>query len=148
VVAALAAGCGSKDAAPTNVLAGGKTLYESGDWAVVAKGAHAVAAHRRDGRWEPAPAGGLSIRVLGPAAGRKAARVPQVAAELSASTPLVESALWLDGAELPVKGGGSATRGTIYSAPAARLAQGRHVAIAYARTETKATAVAWTFSVG
>ena len=66
----------------------------------------------------------------------------------SASTPLVESGLWVDGAELLEKGGGlTATRGTIYGAPSSALAHGKHLAVAYARTATAATAVARVFHV-
>ena len=46
-----------------------------------------------------------------------------------------------------MKGGGSPRTGTIYGAPAAPLAPGPHVAVAYGRTATAATAVAWTFRV-
>jgi hypothetical protein len=49
---------------------------------------------------------------------------------------------------LLAKGGGlSAKRGTIYGAPAAALAPGKHLAVAYARTATEATAVARAFTV-
>jgi hypothetical protein len=47
-----------------------------------------------------------------------------------------------------VKGGGlTATKGTIYGAPGAPLTKGTHVAVAYARTDEHATAVAWSFRV-
>ena len=49
--------------------------------------------------------------------------------------------------ELQVKGGGSATRGTIYGAPSPPLAPGKHVAVGYARTATTASVVAWSFAV-
>jgi hypothetical protein len=56
--------------------------------------------------------------------------------------------LWVDGAQLLAKGGGlSPTRGTIYGAPDAPLASGKHVAVAYARTDGHGTAVAWSFRV-
>ena len=58
-----------------------------------------------------------------------------------------ESGLWVDGAVLDVKGGGTLRRGTIYGAPAAPLAPGPHVATAFARSARDATAVAWTFTV-
>ena len=73
---------------------------------------------------------------------------PQVAAELRAPTKLAESALWVDGVELLEKGGGlQPTHGTIYGAPNAELAPGEHVAVAYARTATAATAVTRVFVV-
>ena len=144
----VAAGCGgTKASESTDVLAGSHRLYESGDWAVVAKGARAVAAHRDGDRWVADRSGRVRIRILGPEPGTRAPRRPQVAIEMTASQQLAESALWVDGKELLEKGGGSPTRGTIYGAPDAPLARGRHVAVAYARTASSATAVAWTFDV-
>ncbi len=65
-----------------------------------------------------------------------------------ATSPLVESGLWVDGTELLEKGGGLApNRGTIYGAPSAPLSAGKHVAVAYGRTADHATAVAWSFRV-
>jgi hypothetical protein len=87
------------------------------------------------------------VRILGPDPGTKADPTPQVAAEISAADPLAESGLWVDGEALDVKGGGSATKGTIYGAPAAPLEPGTHVAVAYGRTARNGTAVAWTFTV-
>jgi hypothetical protein len=86
------------------------------------------------------------VAILGPKT--PAAATPQVAAELSAKAPLVESGLWVDGTELLAKGGGlSPTRGTIYGAPERPLARGPHVAVAYARTNAHAAAVSWSFRV-
>ena len=62
-------------------------------------------------------------------------------------TPFVESALWVDGTQLQLQGGGTPTRGTIYGAPAANLRPGDHVAVGYARTSSTGTAVAWVFKV-
>jgi hypothetical protein len=92
----------------------------------------------------------VKVSVLGPKPGSSGnPSVPQVAAELTARKALAESALWVDGVELLEKGGGlTPTRGTIYGAPAAPLATGKHTAVAYGRTATHATAVAWNFSVG
>jgi hypothetical protein len=87
----------------------------------------------------------VHVRILGPE--RSATRQPQVAAEISAADDLAETGLWVDGEELLVKGGGSPQRGTIYGTTAAPLAPGPHVAVAYGRTATTATAVAWTFRV-
>ncbi|MBA3841802.1 MAG: hypothetical protein H0X39_04140, partial [Actinobacteria bacterium] len=125
---------------------GGKTLYRGGDWAVVVDGSRAVALHLVAGTWRPDRSGRVQVEFLGPHA--TAAPTPQVAAQLSASSPLVESALWVDGHELTAKGGGlTPTRGTIYGAPDAPLSKGKHVAVAYARTATAATAVARAFRV-
>jgi len=125
---------------------GGETLYRGGAWAVVVDGSHAVALHLVGRTWHPDRSGKVKVEFLGPHA--TAAPTPQVAAQLSAKSALVESALWVDGHELTAKGGGlTPTRGTIYGAPDARLAKGTHVAVAYARTATAATAVAKAFRV-
>jgi hypothetical protein len=159
VVLALA-GCGGSStpattAAPkvpspaATVGQGAKTLYRGGPWAVVVDGHEAVALHLVHDRWKPDRSGKVRISILGPKPGSTAAAQPQLATELFAHSALAESAIWLDGRELLVKGGGlTATRGTIYGAPDTPLAPGTHVAVAYARTAVSATAVAWTFHVG
>jgi hypothetical protein len=139
LVALALAGCGGSSAKP---------LYESGDWKVVVDGGKASAQHRVDGRWQADTSGAVHIAILGPRVNSAGPAMPQVAAELTAPTPLVESGLWVDGVELLEKGGSlSPRRGTIYGAPATPLAKGTHTAVAYARTATQATAVAWTFRV-
>jgi hypothetical protein len=152
----LVAGCGaSKGAAPVttttpvssplSALPGSHVLYFSGGWAVLQKGARAVAAHKVGRRWRADGSGRVSIEILGPRPGRTAPRLPQVAAQLSSESALVESGLWVDGKELVVKGGGSPTLATIYGAPAHALRPGRHVAVAYARSDRTGTARAWVF---
>lgn len=148
----LLAGCGSssKQAATTTTAAAppgpGNVLYAGGDWAVVVDGTKATAFHRVAGAWHPDRTGAVKIAILGPKG--KVASIPQCAVELRATTPLIESGMWVDGQELDVKGGGlKPERGTIYGAPGAPLAPGKHVAVAYGRTDTHATAVAWTFTV-
>jgi hypothetical protein len=153
LIAVVLTGCGgsSKLAATTTTSAAappgpGTTLYAGGDWAVVLDGDHATAFHRVAGAWTPDTSGAVKIRILGPDG--KVAPTPQVAAELSAKKPLIESGMWVDGQEILVKGGGlTATKGTIYGAPSRPLAHGTHVAVAYARTADHATAVAWSFRV-
>jgi hypothetical protein len=151
-VAVTLAGCGgsSKQSATTTNAATppgpGKTLYAGGDWAVVLDGDQATAFHRIAGSWKADRSSAVKIKILGPDG--SVAATPQVAAELSARKPLIESGMWVDGTELLVKGGGlTATKGTIYGAPGAPLAKGEHVAVAYARTAQHATAVAWSFRV-
>ena len=150
------AGCGGSKHATTTAATppgpaaavgpGAKTLYQSSNgWAVVQNGGKAVALHLVGGAWRPDRTGAVHVRILGPV--RSATRQPQVAAEISAPTDLAETALWVDGEELLVKGGGSPRRGTIYGTTAAPLAPGAHVAVAYGRTAVAATAVAWTFRV-
>lgn len=154
----LLAGCGSSQHAattsppppaerpsPTSAV-DGTVLYEGGDWAVVTSGNDAMALRFRNGAWHPDRTRTVKISFLGPDS--PAPPQPQVAAELRAPTKLVESALWVDGVELLEKGGGLApTHGTIYGAPNDGLAAGEHVAVAYARTATAATAVTRVFVV-
>jgi hypothetical protein len=153
---AAAAGCGSsKTDAPTTTasppdpataVGGGTTLYQGGAWAVVLKADNAIAVHLVGGEWEPDRSNKVKVSFLGPRG--TVAPISQVAATLSASTHLVESGLWIDGVELLEKGGGlTATRGTIYGAPSSALAPGKHLAVAYARTATAATAVSRVFRV-
>jgi hypothetical protein len=131
---------------PAAAAGGGKTLYRGGDWAVVVDGSKAVALHLSGGEWQPDRTGRVKVEFLGPKG--IAAPIPQVAAELTAPTQLVESGLWVDGVELVAKGGGlSPKRGTIYGAPSAALSPGSHLAVAYARTAAAATAVARAFKV-
>jgi len=149
------AGCGGSSHPATTAAspgpaavigAGAKTLYRATNgWAVVQQGAKAVALHLIDGTWRPDRSGAVRVRILGPE--HTAAREPQVAAEISADDDLAETALWVDGRELLVKGGGTARKGTIYGTTSVPLGPGPHVAVAYGRTATTATAVAWTFRV-
>jgi hypothetical protein len=150
-LAVITAGCGSSSAEPKGPAkpGPGRIVYQGSEWAVVIDGGKATAEQLVGGAWRPAQQGTVKIDVLGPKPGSTGnAATPQVAAALSAGGELAESALWVDGVELLAKGGGlTPTKGTIYGAPAAPLAKGKHTAIAYARTATHALAVAWTFSV-
>ena len=126
---------------------GSTTLYRSSDgWAVVRQGSKAIALHLVHGKWRRDRTGAVRIDILGPL--RRAARQPQVAAQFSAKSDLVETGLWVDGVDLLVKGGGTAQKATIYGTTSKPLRRGRHVAVAYGRTGTSANAVAWTFRVG
>ena len=129
-----------------------RMLFEGSGWSVVqstsATRASAVPFRLSDGRWRADRARGVTITILGPDPGdRRAPALPQVAMEIHAHSPFVESALWVDGTELEEQGGGTPTNGTIYGAPAHTLRPGRHVAVGYARTTTSAAAVAWSFDV-
>jgi hypothetical protein len=150
-VAVVLAGCGGSKSATTTTSTGppgpGTTLYAGGDWAVVLDGDKATAFHRVAGSWKPDTSGAVKVRILAPEG--KVAPTPQMAVELSAGKPLIESGMWADRQEILVKGGGlTSTKGTIYGAPATPFTKGTHVAVAYARTAQHATAVAWTFRVG
>jgi hypothetical protein len=162
-VAGLLTGCGgSKHASappaatttagppsPAGVLGpGGRALYQGDNWGVVQLGSKAAAVHYVGGAWRVDDRKLVKVDILGPTPNGKAARVPQVAAEMSGEPRLVEEGLWVDGVELLEKGGGTPSRVTAYGAPEKALKPGKHVAVAYARTATAATAVAWTFTVG
>jgi len=151
---AVLAGCGSSkhavstttEAKPVPKPGPGQVLYDAGGWAVVVSGGAARAMHLAGGSWHADTSRAVKVSILGPHG--TAAATPQVAAEISAKAPLVESGLWVDGVELDVKGGGlTPTKGTIYGAPAAPLGSGKHVAVAYGRTAGHGTAVAWSFRV-
>jgi hypothetical protein len=158
--AALLAGCGggAKQAtpppattvgpsSPAHLLGpGARVLYQSAGWGVVVRGAKAVAAHLVTGKWRVENTSGVKVAILGPQG--PATPTPQVAVEFRATGPLVETGLWVDGRELLEKGGGlTPRRATIYGAPAKPLKRGKHVAVAYGRTEKAGRAIAWTFTV-
>jgi hypothetical protein len=156
ILIALAAGCGStKHAAtvpkapppPARLLGpGGTVLYAGNDWAVVRRGEQAVAAHLVDGVWRADRSGVVKVELLGPH--KRSHRLPQVAAEISGPSRIVEEGLWIDGVELLEKGGGlKPSRVTVYGAPNGNLKPGPHVAIAYGRTQAHGTAVAFAFTV-
>ncbi len=129
-----------------------RTLFQGTSWAVVQTNAggkaSAVAFHLVNGQWRPDQSGKVKVDILGPQPGAHAPLTPQIAIGVTAPGPFVESGLWIDGTEVSEKGGGSATRGTIYGAAAAEMKPGEHVAVGYARTATSGTAVAWVFNVG
>jgi hypothetical protein len=153
LAAVVLAGCGGHSTASHGTTTAvvpkpgpGTVLYQGGSWAVVVDGLHATAQHLVGGSWQPDESGRVHVTILGPH--KTAPARPQVAAELSSRSPLVESGLWVDGVELLEKGGGlTPTRGTIYGTTAGPLPSGRHVAVAYGRTSTHGAAIAWVFRV-
>ncbi len=124
-------------------------LFQQTHWAVVSvrKGdaVTAVAFRKANGTWVADRTNAVKVTILGPQPGRSAPKQPQIAAGIATKTPIIETGLWLDGVALVQKAGGSSTSATTYGAPTAAVKAGVHVAIAYARTGTNATAVAWTF---
>ena len=126
-----------------------KVLFNTGDWAVVQSSrgdtAHAVVFRNANGKWVADRSEKVKVAILGPKPGGVAPRLAQVAIGVTSKLPFVDSGLWVDGTELFEKGGGSATRGTIYGAPGKPLAPGTHVAVGYARNIVSGTAVAWVF---
>jgi hypothetical protein len=128
------------------------TLYESSGWSVVQsvtpKKANAVVFRQIGSKWVQDKTGTVKLDILGPQPGATAPAHAQVAIQFTGKTPFVESAIWVDGKVVPVLGGGSPTRGTIYGALKKPLAAGQHVAVGYARTGLTGSAVAWLFKVG
>jgi hypothetical protein len=136
----------SAPSSPAALLGGSKVLYSGGDWAVVTRGDRVLVAHRGGDVWHPDRSGVVKVSVLGPR--KHAAAQPQVAAQISGPSRIVEEGLWIDGVELLEKGGGLSPKVvTVYGAPDGKLKPGKHVAIAYGRTQDHGTAVAWTFTV-
>jgi hypothetical protein len=153
-VAALLAGCGGSGSPAKPELPGAPAGLEvqqrdlGGGWgaAWASAGTKAYAAALQDGKVVAGSA--VKLRPLGPDQGERTGTIPQVAAELSAPKALVDYALLLDGEPLDVRGGGlTPEKISIYGAPAAPLDPGRHVVVAFARTDDAANAVAWTFTV-
>jgi hypothetical protein len=90
----------------------------------------------------------VRVRPLGPDPGETVGTIPQVAAEITATSSVLDPVLLVDGEPLAGKGGGlSPKRITIYGAPEQELDPGQHVVVAYARAGNAATAKAWTFTV-
>lgn len=123
------------------------TLYSGAGWTVALVRDRAEVFHFLGNRWVVDRSRAVKIDILGPKPGKHSpSNPPQVAITMKAKTPLVESALWVDGNQLLEKGGGTPTNGTIYGAPL-KLRPGLHIAVGYARTASGGSAVAWTFSV-
>jgi hypothetical protein len=147
------AGCGTRHAAPKvpatpgHLLGtGAKVLYSGGDWAVVTKGTTAIATHLVDGTWRADRSGTVKLEILAPHG--RATRTPQIAVQMTGPSRLVEEGLWVDGVELIEKGGGlTPKRVTVYGSPDGKVSRGKHMAVAYGRTQGHGTAVAWTFTV-
>ena len=133
----LLAGCGGSKM---------QTLYRGAAWGVDVKDGKAEVLHLVGGKWVVDTSHAVEITILGPKPNELAPNPPQVAIAMHSKTPLVESALWVDGYRLFEKGGGTPTNGTIYGAPNP-LPAGTHTAVGYARTAFGGTAVAWTFTV-
>ena len=123
------------------------TLFSGAGWTVALDHGKAEVFHYVGTRWVIDRSHGVTIEIIGPKPGKHSlSNPPQVAITMRAKTPLVESALWVDGNQLLEKGGGTPTNGTIYGAPL-KLTPGTHTAVGYARTASSGSAVAWTFTV-
>ncbi len=143
-------------AASTRQLAGARVLLSErvdATWAVAAlvkgRSAYAVPLRREAGSWKVELGDPIRLRPLLPFPGRFAFRAdPQIAAEAKASSDLFGIALWLDGVDFSVEGGGPRPGfATAYGRAGRELGPGVHVVVAFARTGADAVATAWTFRV-
>jgi hypothetical protein len=119
-----------------------------GGWEILwaTKGEKSYAVVERDG--EEVPAGGLTVRILGPKPRETVASIPQVAAAIEAPDDIENYTLLVDGTPLDAKAGGvRANDISVYGAPVEALEPGSHVAVAAARAGEAAAAEAWVFTV-
>lgn len=115
--------------------------------AAVARGSEAYAAALRleNGLWRLELGSPIRIEPLRPKPGEAVSRRTQLAAEVSAGTPLVEAGLWLDGLAFPSRGGGQTPSELTMFGETSGLARGPHSVVAFASTATNAAARAWSF---
>jgi hypothetical protein len=142
--------------AATAPVTGGRVIISQlvdGPWAVAAvvKGTHAYAAalRRVGGYWRVELGDPIRLRPILPHPGRLALSAdPQIAAEARAGKD-VRLALWLDGSDFAVEGGGPRPGFiTAFGRVGSELSPGVHVVVAFARAGRAAAATAWTFRVG
>ena len=110
--------------------------------------AYAAALRREDGLWRIELGSAVRIDPLRPKPGEKVARRTQLAAEVSAGTPIVEAGLWLDGVAFPSRGGGPSPNALTMFGETSTLDRGPHFVVAFASTQANASARAWAFRVG
>jgi hypothetical protein len=118
--------------------------------AAVARGERAFAAALRfEGRrWRVLLHSPVRLHAVRPNPGERVRARTQVAADISANAPIAEAGMWFDGRALPAHGGGFDRRHlTMWQEAPQPLRRGHHLVVAYASTETDASAVAWTFVV-
>ena len=129
-------------------------VLKEGEWSVAAVeldspfGAYAAAAREEDGDWQvKAPTERLRIAEGPPEPGSPVGDDQRVGFAVYSRAPDLESALWIDGQKETLQGAGG-PQFTRYWAVPEGLGLGSHLAVAFARGDGEATAVAWTFTVG
>jgi hypothetical protein len=129
-------------------------VLQDGEWSVAAVeldspfGAYAAALREEDGDWQvKAPTERLRIAEGPPEPGSPVGDDQRVGFAVYSSAPDLESTLWIDGQKETLQGAGG-PRFTRYWAVPTSLGIGSHLAVAFARGDGEATAVAWTFTVG
>ena len=129
-------------------------VLEDGEWSVAAVqldspfGAYAAALREEDGDWQvKVPTERLRIAEGPPEPGSPVGDDQRVGFAVYSPAPDLESTLWIDGQKETLQGAGG-PRFTRYWAVPEGLGVGSHLAVAFARGDGEATAVAWTFAVG
>ncbi len=124
------------------------------DWSVAAVelespfGAYAAALREEDGDWQvKLPTERLRIVEGPPEPGSPVGEDQRVGFAIYSSAPDLESALWIDGEKETLQGAGGPQFTRVWAVPEG-LGPGSHLAVAFARGDGEATAVAWTFAVG
>jgi hypothetical protein len=129
-------------------------VLEDGEWSVAAVeldspfGAYAAALREEGGDWQvKAPTEQLRIAEGPPEPGSPVGDDQRVGFAVYSRAPDLESTLWIDGQKETLQGAGG-PQFTRYWAVPEGLGIGSHLAVALARGDGQATAVAWTFTVG
>jgi hypothetical protein len=129
-------------------------VLRDGEWSVAAVeldspfGAYAAPVRQEAGDWQvQAPTERLRIAEGPPDPGSPVGDDQRVGFAVYSSAPDLTSTLWIDGQKEALQGAGG-PQFTRYWAVPEGLGAGRHLAVAFARGEGEATAVAWTFTVG
>lgn len=129
-------------------------VLSDGEWSVAAVeldspfGAYAAALREEDGDWQVnAPTERLRIAEGPPEPGSPVGDDQRVGFAVYSRAPDLESTLWIDGQKETLQGAGG-PQFTRYWAVPESLGIGSHLAVAFARGDGEATAVAWTFTVG
>lgn len=129
-------------------------VLREGEWSVAAVeldspfGAYAAPLREEEEEWQvKLPTERLRIVEGPPEPGSPVGDDQRVGFAVYSSAPDLESTLWIDGQKETLQGAGG-PRFTRYWAVPEGLGIGSHLAVALARGEGEATAVAWTFAVG
>jgi hypothetical protein len=115
--------------------------------AAVARGStvYAAALRLERGLWRVELESPVGIEPLRPKPGETVSRRTQLAAEVTAGSPILEAGLWLDGVAFPSRGGGPTANALTMFGETRTLSRGRHTVVAFASTAAHATARAWPF---
>jgi hypothetical protein len=115
--------------------------------AALARGStvYAAALRLERGLWRVELESPIGIEPLRPKPGETVARRTQLAAEVTAGSPILEAGLWLDGLAFPSRGGGPTPDALTMFGETPTLSPGSHTVIAFASTAAHAAARAWPF---